>query len=56
MMTGQHEEEFAAFENKVDEVMQILNLMSSTNKASSENGIEMAEKWGWWFGWIYLSD
>ena len=33
-----------AFENKVDEVMQILNLMSSEDKKSSEEGIEIANK------------
>ena len=40
----QQEEEFCAFENKVDEVMKILNLMSSDNKAQSEEGIEKANQ------------
>jgi hypothetical protein len=40
----QQEEEFCAFENKVDEVMKILNFMSSDNKAQAEEGIERANK------------
>lgn len=44
MMSVQQEEEFCAFENKVDEVMKILNLMSSDNKAQSEEGIEKANQ------------
>lgn len=44
MMSTQQEEEFCAFENKVDEVMQILNLMSSNNKSQSEEGLERANK------------
>lgn len=44
MMSVQQEEEFCAFENKVDEVMKILNLMSSNNKTHSEEGIERANK------------
>lgn len=43
-MSAQQEEEFTAFENKVDEVMQILNLMSSDDKKQSEEGIEIANK------------
>jgi len=43
-MSTQQEEEFCAFENKVDEVMKILNLMSSDNKAQSEEGIEKANQ------------
>lgn len=43
-MSVQQEEEFCAFENKVDEVMKILNLMSSDNKAQSEEGIEKANQ------------
>lgn len=42
MMSSQQEEEFSAFENKVDEVMQILNLMSSDDKEQSAKGIEKA--------------
>lgn len=42
MMSSQQEEEFSAFENKVDEVMQILNLMSSDDKEESQKGIEKA--------------
>jgi hypothetical protein len=42
MMSSQQEEEFSAFENKVDEVMQILNLMSSDDKEQSVKGIEKA--------------
>ena len=38
------QDEFLAFENKVDEVMQILNLMSSEDKKSTEEGIEIAKK------------
>lgn len=44
MMSDQQEEEFTAFENKVDEVMQILNLMSSDDKRQTEEGIEIANK------------
>jgi hypothetical protein len=44
MMSAQQEEEFTAFENKVDEVMQILNLMSSDDKKTSEQGVEIANK------------
>lgn len=44
MMSAQQEEEFTAFENKVDEVMQILNLMSNEDKKQSEEGIEAANK------------
>lgn len=44
MMSDQQDEEFTAFENKVDEVMQILNLMSSDDKQQSEDGIEIANK------------
>lgn len=44
MMSAQQEEEFVAFENKVDEVMQILNLMSSDDKPQAEEGIEIANK------------
>lgn len=43
-MSTQQEEEFTAFENKVDEVMQILNLMSSDDKKISEQGVEIANK------------
>lgn len=43
-MSAQQEEEFTAFENKVDEVMQILNLMSSDDKKTSEQGMEIANK------------
>lgn len=42
MMSSQQEEEFSAFENKVDEVMQILNLMSSDDKEVAVKGIEKA--------------
>lgn len=42
-MSTQQEEEFSAFENKVDEVMKILNLMSSDDKARAEQGIEKAD-------------
>lgn len=38
------EEEFTAFENKVDEVMQILNMMSSSDKMQPEEGIEIPTK------------
>ena len=37
-------EEFQAFENKVDEVMKILNFMSSDDKKTSEKGKEIANK------------
>lgn len=42
MMSSQQEEEFSAFENKVDEVMQILNLMSSDDKEQATKGLEKA--------------
>lgn len=45
MMATQQEEEFTAFENKVEEVMKILNLMSSDDKETAEKGIEVANKW-----------
>lgn len=38
------EEEFTAFENKVDEVMQILNLMSCDEEEQSNEGIEASNK------------
>lgn len=41
-MSSQQEEEFSAFENKVDEVMQILNLMSSDDKEQATKGLEKA--------------
>jgi hypothetical protein len=44
MTSAQQEEEFIAFENKVDEVMQILNLMNSDDKKKTEEGIEIANK------------
>lgn len=44
MMSPQQEEQFTAFENKVEEVMQILNLMSSDDKKKSDEGIEIANK------------
>lgn len=44
-MSALQEEEFTAFENKVDEVMQILNLMSSSDNKEPEEGIELANKW-----------
>lgn len=37
-------EEFTAFEKKVDEVTQILNLMSSDDKKQSEEGIQIAHR------------
>lgn len=37
-------DQFEQFENKVDEVMQILNLMSSDDKKQSEEGIDIANK------------
>jgi hypothetical protein len=43
-MSAHQEEEFVAFENKVDEVMKILNLMSSDDKETAEKGIEVADK------------
>lgn len=43
-MNAQQEEQFVAFENKVDEVMQILNLMSSDEMKQSQEGVEMANK------------
>lgn len=42
MLSTQQEEEFTCFENKVDEVMKILNLMSSDDKVQTEEGIEKA--------------
>jgi hypothetical protein len=39
------EEEFCAFENKVDEVMRILNLMSSEDKTQAEEGLERANNY-----------
>lgn len=44
IMNAGQEEQFVAFENKVDEVMQILNLMSSDDKKQSEEGVEIANK------------
>lgn len=41
-MTSLIGEEFIAMENKVDEVMKILNLMSSEDQKQAENGIELA--------------
>lgn len=38
------QEEFEAFENNVDEVMKILNFMSSDDKKTSERGMEIANK------------
>jgi hypothetical protein len=42
MLSAQQDEEFTCFENKVDEVMKILNLMSSEDKAQAEEGIANA--------------
>ena len=42
MMSSQQEEEFSAFENKVEEVMQILNLMSSNDKVLATKGLQKA--------------
>jgi hypothetical protein len=42
MMSTEQEEEFCAFENKVDEVMKILNLMSSEDKDQADEGIQRA--------------
>lgn len=44
MLSAQQEEEFTAFENKVDEVMKILNLMNSDDKKQTEDGVEIANK------------
>jgi len=44
MMSAHQEEQFTAFENKVDEVMKILNLMSTEDKVQAEEGIEVANK------------
>lgn len=44
MTSSTFEEDFAVFEDKVDEVMQILNLMSSDDKKASEQGVEIANK------------
>lgn len=44
MTSATFEEDFAVFEDKVDEVMQILNLMSSDDKKASEQGVEIANK------------
>lgn len=43
-MNADQEEQFVAFENKVDEVMQILNLMSSDDLKQSEEGVEIANR------------
>lgn len=44
-MFAQKEEEFIAFENNnVDEVMQILSLMSSEDKDQAKEGLEAANK------------
>lgn len=39
------EEEFTIFENKVEEVMEILNSMSATDSKLSEQGVASAEKY-----------
>lgn len=44
MTSSTFEEDFAVFEDKVDEVMQILSLMSSDDKKTSEQGVEIANK------------
>lgn len=43
-MKANQEEEFEAFENKVDEVMQILTLMTADDTRANRDGIEMANK------------
>lgn len=44
-MSAQQEEQFIAFEdNNVDEVMQILSLMSSEDKDKAKEGLEAANK------------
>jgi hypothetical protein len=44
-MSALQEEEFCAFENKVDEVMKILNMMSSEDRSQAEEGIERANNY-----------
>lgn len=44
MLSSQQEMEFSAFENKVDEVMKILNMMSSEEKNSSETAVALADQ------------
>lgn len=44
-MKATQEEEFEAFENKVDEVMQILTLMTADDTKANRDGIELANKW-----------
>lgn len=43
-MKATQDEEFEAFENKVDEVMQILNLMTSDDTKVHQDGMELADK------------
>lgn len=38
------QQEFTAFENKVDEVMKILSAMSSENQAKADAGIDAANQ------------
>jgi hypothetical protein len=38
------DEEFEAFENKVDEVMKILNFMTSDDTKENQEGVELANK------------
>lgn len=44
MLSAQQELEFTAFETKVDDVMKILNLMSSDDKTIVEDGLEQASQ------------
>jgi hypothetical protein len=44
MLSAQQELEFTAFETKVDEVMKILNLMSSDDKTVADVALEQASQ------------
>lgn len=44
-MNKKDEEEFHAFESKLDEVVNILNLMNSSDKNDQKHGTNMADKY-----------
>lgn len=41
---GDKEEEFQAFESKINEVVKILDLMNNEDKDKQENGMDLANK------------
>lgn len=41
---GNDEEEFQAFESKINEVVKILDLMNNKDENEQENGIALADK------------